>query len=129
MDGTKKVLIVDDDTTLCHLLCAGLRLKGWIPEAVGNFGSALVAAKARFDVILLDPGLPDSPPVKTIQNLGRLKHGNQRLYIITGAPIDEALHRLCIESGATGVMSKNAQEFLAGLVDVFGRGDQSSGTK
>lgn len=120
MDGTKKVLIVDDDENLRYLLCAGLRLKGWIPVAVGNFGSALVEVKNGYDVILLDPGLPDSAPVKTIQNLGRLRIGDERIYIITGAPIDDTLHKLCMDSGATGVMSKNAREFMSGLKEVFG---------
>lgn len=121
MQEARKVLIVDDDEMLCQLLCAGLRLKGWIPESVGNFGSALVASRSRYDVILLDPGLPDSTPVKTIQDLGRLRTGHEKIYVITGAPIDAAMHTLCIESGATGVMSKNAQEFLAGLTEVFGK--------
>lgn len=121
MQGPRKVLIVDDDEMLCSLLCAGLRLKGWNPVAVGNFGSALVESKNGFDVILLDPGLPDSPPLKTIQDLGRLRTNRERIYVITGAPIDDALHNLCMDSGATGVMSKDAQEFMAGLTDVFGK--------
>lgn len=121
MDSPRKVLIVDDDDHLCYILSAGLRLKGWNPEAVGTFGDALVAVRSGFDVVLLDPGLPDSMPVKTIQDLGRLKPWANRIYIITGAPIDDALHKLCMESGATGVMSKNAQEFLAGITEVFGK--------
>lgn len=120
MQGPKKVLIVDDDENLCYLLCAGLRLKGWTPVSVGNFGSALVEVKNGYDVILLDPGLPDSLPIKTIQSLGRLRMGSEKIYIITGAPIDNALHKLCMESGASGVMSKDAREFMAGLTEVFG---------
>lgn len=120
MQRPKKVLIVDDDENLCYLLCAGLRLKGWNPVSVGNFGSALVEAKNGYDVILLDPGLPDSPPVKTIRSLGRLRMGVEKIYIITGAPIDDTMHQLCIESGASGVMSKDARDFMAGLQEVFG---------
>lgn len=129
MQGDRKVLIVDDDENLCYLLCAGLRLKGWNPDVVGNFGSALVGVKNGYDVVLLDPGLPDSMPLETIENLRRLKIGDSKVYIITGAPIDKKFHDFCIQCGATGVMSKNAREFLAGLVDVFGQGDQSIGKK
>lgn len=120
MDGTKKVLIIDDDELLCQLLSAGLRLKGWTPVSVGNFGSALVVVKSGFDVVLLDPGLPDSLPVRTIKDLGRLKPWAKKVYIITGAPITDDLHQLCMDSGATGVMSKNALEFTMGLKSVFG---------
>lgn len=122
MQEARKVLIIDDDETVRSLLCAGLRLKGWIPEAVGNFGSAVAAVKSGFAIALLDPGLPDSDPVRTIQGIGRLKQlGARKVYVITGAPIDDNFCKFCSESGADGIMSKNAREFVLGLIEVFGR--------
>jgi DNA-binding response OmpR family regulator len=116
MQEARKVLIVDDDENLCYLLCAGLRLKGWIPESVGNFGSALVAVRSGFDVVLLDPGLPDSPPMATIRDSRRLREGGgRRIYILTGAPIDDKMKAICAECGADGLISKNATDFVAGL--------------
>lgn len=121
MDSPRKVLIVDDHALTCELLSAGLRLKGWNPESVGNFGSALVAVRSGFDVVLLDPGLPDSDPVKTIQDSYRLRQaGGKRIYVVTGAPITDQLRKLCNESGVDGLISKNARDFTDGLKTVFG---------
>ena len=121
MQGERKVLIVDDDDLLCQLLCAGLRLKGWIPESVGNFGSALVALKSGFDIVLLDPGLPDSTPIATIENSYRLRAaGGKKIYIITGAPLDSQLQKICDDAGVDGLISKNAQDFTLGLKSIFG---------
>lgn len=121
MDSSRKVLIVDDNEFTCDLLCIGLRLKGWFPESVGNFGSALAAVRSGFEVVLLDPGLPDSMPVETIENSYRLREaGGKRIYIITGAPIDERLQKICTKAGVDGLLSKNAQDFTLGLKSIFG---------
>ena len=121
MPDEKKVLIVDDDELLCYMLSANLRLKGWNPVSVGNFGSALVEAASGYELALLDLGLPDSPHLKTIENIFRLKKaGVRRVLVITGAPVDEAVEKMCAECGADGVMSKNASEFMNGLRGLFG---------
>jgi len=121
MQSPRKVLIVDDDENLCYLLCAGLRLKGWFPTAVGTMKAALEVVRSGFDVVMLDPGLPDSEPMNTISMIGRLRWDVDKVYVMTGSPVDEEFKELCKDHGAAGVMSKNAPEFLAGLTSVFGK--------
>ncbi len=116
-----KVLIVDDDENLCYLLSASLRMKGWVPVAAGTMTEALVTVRSGFDVVMLDPGLPDSEPISTIESIGKLRWDADKVYVMTGAPINEDFIQFCRDHGAAGVMSKNAQEFMAGLVSVFGK--------
>ncbi len=100
MAGQRKVLIVDDDENLCYLLSSGLRLKGWNPVAVG---------------------LPDSMPMKTIEDSYRLREaGGKLIYIVTGAPIDAKLQAICDAAGADGLITKSAPDFTLGLKSIFG---------
>jgi len=121
MQRPRKVLIVDDDENLCYILAASLRMRGWEPLSAGTFADAVKAVRSGFDVVLLDLGLPDSEPMSTIERIGRLRWDAEKVYIMTGSPVDEEFIQLCMDHGAAGVMSKNAQEFRAGLTSVFGK--------
>lgn len=121
MPDRGKVLIIEDDAHLAYLLCSKLRILGWNPEAVGTFGAGMAAVK-KGDIVILDPGLPDSIPGKSLANIFQLKErGAKRVVVITGAFIDEGLRRVAIELGADVIFSKDATDFREGIELEFGR--------
>lgn len=55
-----RILIVEDDPVLADGLQVGLRLAGFVPEAVGTLEDARAALDAgRFEAMVLDLMLPD----------------------------------------------------------------------
>ncbi len=59
--GAKRILLVDDDDNLRQTLAEQLALEGeFVTDQAANAADGLAKAKAgRFDIILLDVGLPD----------------------------------------------------------------------
>lgn len=117
MSQAKTVLIVDEDVKLAELLCAKTRHLGWIPIVTGTFTGAVELLKSnRFDVVLLDLTLPDSPHRKTVESIGILKAlGAPRVVVMTGALVDEELTSAAIRCGASSIMSKDSEAFRHGL--------------
>ena len=57
-----RILIVDEEEPLTHVLSLAIELEGWQPRVVAT-GTAAIAAMGEFDpdIVLLDMGLPDMP--------------------------------------------------------------------
>lgn len=67
-DGNPRVLAVDDDPTARALLSAVLESAGFKGDCVPNASEALAAlAASRFDLVLLDLGMPDIDGFKVLK--------------------------------------------------------------
>lgn len=67
LERTPRILVVDEEPNLTHLLSLAIELEGWSPR-VAHDGSAAIVEVARFepDIILIDIGLPDVPGTEVI---------------------------------------------------------------
>jgi DNA-binding response OmpR family regulator len=89
-DQTKSILVVDDDASLCKLIVHTLEQQGL---AVSICGTGVEAVKLlrdrRFDVLLLDVGLPDMDGL----NLLKVWHGRNgtKVIVITADDTAETL--------------------------------------
>lgn len=80
-----KILLVEDDEDARVALATLLRLYGHAVEAVATGGEALaVAAVARFDVALVDVGLPDMDGLELGRRLRRDARGDDLRVALTG---------------------------------------------
>jgi DNA-binding response OmpR family regulator len=104
--SSKKILIVDDDETLCDSLCEQLQLHEEFETVVcGTARDSLEVVKKRyFDAILLDVGLPDMDGRETCRLMRR---GGVKVPIImlTGADSD-ADTILGLDAGANDYITK-----------------------
>ena len=54
METTKRILIVDDEETLCDALAFNLEAEGYEVETAYSAEEALTLVLAKFDLVLLD---------------------------------------------------------------------------
>lgn len=87
----KKILIVDDDAELCDEMAEMLIGEGHSVDTAhdGNAGISL-AAKNRYDLILLDYKLPGPGPRSTIEKV-RKSQPRAKILLVSGRPFH---HRL-----------------------------------
>lgn len=104
--ASKKVLIVDDDVTLCESLCEQLQLHEEFETVVSPTASdALEQAKNQyFDAVLLDVGLPDMDGRETCR-LMRRAGVKVPIVMLTGADSD-ADTILGLDAGANDYITK-----------------------
>lgn len=106
MSTVKQILIVDDDTTLVHMLEEQLQLQEDFETTICHSGAEAldVAKKNHFDMILLDVGLPDLDG----RDACRLMRKNgvvSPIIMLTGADTD-ADTILGLDAGANDYVTK-----------------------
>jgi len=88
-----KLLLVDDDRVLTHLLSAKLRTKGWQVEvAHDGMQAMMLAMRSQPDIIVLDIGLPGGGGLDVLTKLKRsVKTEQIPVLVVSGsvAPEDE----------------------------------------
>jgi len=106
MTAGKKILIVDDDTTLLEMLGEQLQLhEEFSPTSAKSATEALELAKEDyFDVILLDVGLPDMDG-REVCRLMRRNGVTSPIIMLTGADTD-ADTILGLDAGANDYITK-----------------------
>jgi two-component system response regulator FixJ len=68
-----RIAIVDDDSSVCEVLAALLRVDGFIPQAFGNAASFLEAAALQAPAcVILDIHLPDQSGLDVLRQLTRV---------------------------------------------------------
>jgi DNA-binding response OmpR family regulator len=106
----RRVLIVEDDFYYRHVVCAVVRLGGWLPVIAETMAAAIAIQQLDpIDTILLDLRLPDSDTVRTLSRIELLKTlaGGGRVFVLTGAPLSEEVVMLATVAGAATVLSKD----------------------
>ena len=102
-----QVLIIDDDSNVSELLAMVADRMGHTAEAAGNAHDGLAAAlSGRFDVVLLDVGLPDGDGLQILPQL-RQPANPPEVIIITGDGDPDAAE-LAIKNGAWDYLVKPA---------------------
>jgi DNA-binding response OmpR family regulator len=108
MTGQKHILIVDDDRALLSTLAAALEGDGVFrvttADNAADGAAAAMSRDVRFDVILLDLGLPDGDGSELC---ARLRKGGVRvpIVILTGSSDEEAVVR-GLDAGANDYVVK-----------------------
>ena len=106
MSALKKILLVDDDSTLRQSLAEQLaRLEEFVTEEAGTGAEALARGKeGQYDAVLLDVGLPDLDGREVCRLLRRAGFAAP-IIMLTGADSD-ADTVLGLESGANDYVTK-----------------------
>ncbi len=94
-DGTRKVLVVDDDRTVRALLSGILEAAGFRCDSTPNASEALAAlALGRHDLVMLDLGMPEMDGFKVLKAI-RSGHParNPAVIIVTAATREEDIVR------------------------------------
>lgn len=102
-----RVLVVDDDRTVCEFLgdCLRRRESGCVVETAGTGAGAIDAVhRRRPDLVLLDVGLPDLSGLDVLRLIRQLNPGLP-VIIITGARDPRAAAE-AMQSGAFALIPK-----------------------
>lgn len=99
------ILIVEDDSIICHSLADFLEIKGFSVQVASNLKTAHMALqKERVAIVLLDLHLPDGNGIHLVGYI-REHYPNTSTIVITGhGSIDNAVH--AIKTGASDYLTK-----------------------
>jgi two-component system, OmpR family, response regulator len=128
---TARVLVVDDETTILHLLAGALRFAGYEVLTAASGAEALRAAAAsRPDLVLLDVMMPEGDGFEVVRRIR--KAGGPDIPVIFLTARDEISDRLAgFEVGADDYITKpfNLEEVLARVRAVLKRTMQVVGRR
>jgi DNA-binding NtrC family response regulator len=104
-EGTRKVLVVDDEAVVVNSIRKALTRKGYAVEAAYNCHDALTNIyNEDYDLVLLDMKMSDGNGLELIPKIRKYRP-NLRVVIVTGfASVDTAVD--AIQSGATDYIPK-----------------------
>ncbi|WP_428031338.1 response regulator [Ancylobacter sp.] len=109
-----RLLLVEDSARLRDLVGDTIRAAGWRLDAVGSVAQAQDAlAATRYDLVLLDLGLPDGDGLDIVRGLRRNRNGTPVLVLTARGAVDERIAGL--DAGADDYLTKpfNNGELLA----------------
>lgn len=108
MATIKKVLIIDDDTTLCDMYSEELKAKGYQVALAHNGISGLEAAeKEKPDVILLDIMMPKQNGFDTLRKLKENGKTAKIPVIVLSALVQEENKKKASALGASAYLVKS----------------------
>ena len=108
-----KILIVEDEEAIAHVMESILSANHYIPLSVKNGGQALALASAeRPDLVLLDLGLPDMDGVEVIR---RIRTWSNMPIIVISARSEDSDKIEALDNGADDYLTKpfSVEELLA----------------
>jgi len=110
-NGAMRVLVVEDDEAIAGALKSHLQAQGWAVDGASGIAAAWAAlAVERFDVVLLDLGLPDGDGTELLRRLrhmpaGRLPEAGTPVLIMTAR--DQVASRIAgLDLGADDYVTK-----------------------
>lgn len=101
---SRLILLVEDDENIRSMVRSYLDLNGYtVTEAAGGTDFACLLSRQRFDLILLDLGLPDADGMALLSSLRR--HSDAPVFVVSGRTgVDTRLQAL--ELGADDFIAK-----------------------
>lgn len=100
-----KILIVEDDRSLCMSINDYLKMEGHICVVAHNYNQAILkTADNRYDCIILDIGLPDGNGLDIIKELKENKISDGILILSAKSSLDDKL--LGLKTGADDYLTK-----------------------
>ena len=120
-----KLLIIEDDRSLCTAISDYLKMEGHICEIAQNYRQAInKAADNRYDCIILDIGLPDGNGLDIIRELKANKSTDGILILSARSSLDDKLTGLKI--GADDYLTKpfHFAEMSARINSIYRRNNQ-----
>jgi DNA-binding response OmpR family regulator len=100
-----KILIIEDDRSLCASINDYLKMEGHISEVAHNFNQGISkTADNRYDCIILDIGLPDGNGLNIIKELKSKKIADGILILSAKSSLDDKLAGL--QTGADDYLTK-----------------------
>jgi DNA-binding response OmpR family regulator len=120
-----KLLIIEDDRSLCAAINDYLKMEGHICEVAQNFKQAIIkAGDNRYDCIILDIGLPDGNGLDIIRELKANKSTDGILILSARSSLDDKLTGL--KTGADDYLTKpfHFAEMSARLNSIYRRNNQ-----
>jgi DNA-binding response OmpR family regulator len=121
-----KILIIEDDKSLCKSINDYLKMEGHICEIAQNFNQGIFKiADNRYDCILVDIGLPDGNGLNIIKELKSNKVSDGILIISAKSSLDDKLVGLKI--GADDYLTKpfHFAELSARINSIYRRNNLS----
>jgi len=113
----KRILIVDDDRALRHVLTALLRSSGYTAVTAPDGEEALEQlAKKQFDLLLLDVGLPGISGLEVLARL-RSRNAAPRVVVMTADDAPETLLRAVREQAFDYVAKPFPPNSIIGVVE------------
>jgi len=113
----KRILIVDDDRALRHVLTALLRSSGYTAVTAPDGEEALEQlAKKQFDLLLLDVGLPGISGLEVLARL-RSRNAAPRVVVMTADDAPETLLRAVREQAFDHVAKPFPPNSIIGVVE------------
>jgi two-component system, NtrC family, response regulator HydG len=103
---SQRVLVVDDETTICDLVGKYLSRQGFEVVAVNSGAEALkVVDGSPFDLMILDIALEDSDGLELLSAV-KATHPGLPVIMMTGMGFDEELVKEALSRRASGYVSK-----------------------
>lgn len=102
---THKVLVIDDEVNMCHMLTALLSTEGYRVESTVHATEALDwLAQGDFDFVLCDVRMPDMNGLAFLEAAAKVRHTAVLIMMSAFGTIDLALE--CLKQGAYDFISK-----------------------
>jgi len=100
----RRILMVDDDRVVLHLLAEGMRSLGYVVDTAHSADAALALARQeRFDLAVLDIRMPGLSGVELAH---ALKQSGDTPFVFLSAYGDEKVVQEATEAGALGFLTK-----------------------
>jgi len=118
-----RILLVEDDTELARAIGTALGDGGYVVDAVGRKNAALSAlATTRYDLVLLDIGLPDGSGFDVVGEMRRQQSAVPVLLLTARDAVDDKVHGLDLGADDYLVKPVALKELLARVRALIRRG-------
>jgi DNA-binding response OmpR family regulator len=99
-----RVLLVEDDARIAHIVARGLSEQGEVLVAEDGDVGLFLGTTEDFDAVILDMGLPGTSGLDVLRGI-RAEHAHVPIIVVTGRD-DPSVRQACLAAGATAFLTK-----------------------